>query len=94
MVEKFLQVKIYIVWARRCSDLYTQMADNLSKMGPGYMTQLVKAGWGEMGYLSPTLSQYLSDPVELENLGLRITKEIAPYMDASTILSVSDYLSL
>ena len=82
------------MWAPRCSDGYTRMADDLSKRGPDYMTQLVEAGWGEMGYLSPTLSQYLSDPVKDENLGLRITKEIAPYMDASTILSVSDYLSL
>ena len=94
MVEKFLQVKIYIVWARRCSDLYTQMADNLSKMGPGYMTQLVKAGWGEMGYLSPTLSQYLSSPVRNGNLGLGIIQEIAPYMNASTTLSNLDYISL
>ena len=79
-VAASLNVKLSVVWRRRCSDRSSVIVDALSKADTTLALGLMK-GSPSPGYVSRTLSSFMKNPTPERCLGKAITVELASWMD-------------
>ena len=79
-VAASLNVKLSVVWRRRCSDRSSVIVDALSKADTALALGLMK-GSPSPGYVSRTLSSFMKNPTPERCLGKAITVELASWMD-------------
>ena len=75
-----LNVKVSVVWRRRCSDRGSVIVDKLSKAETKEALELMQ-GSAAPGYVSRTLSSFVKYPRPERCLGKAITMELASWME-------------
>ena len=78
-VAASLNVKLSVVWRRRCSDRGSVIVDALSKADTTMALSLMR-GSPSPGYVSRTLTSFMMTPVPERCLGKAITVELASWM--------------
>ena len=79
-VATSLNVKLSVVWRRRCSDRGSVIVDKLSKAETKEALELMQ-GVASPGYVSRTLSSFVKNPRPERCLGKAITTELASWME-------------
>ena len=79
-VSASLNVRLSVVWRRRCSDRSSVIVDALSKADTTRALSLME-GSPTPGYVSRTLTSFMKNPTPERCLGKAITVELSSWME-------------